>query len=381
MRYSYFILIFCISSCLLHFGCDSSGARIINTKMLHKINAPSEKDFYHFVTHEQEYLAKVERFTEDSIYFLYVKSDPGFQKHSGSNYGNLLLKREEMQISSLSKSDLISAPENRNRKSIIATNVILPTLNNNEPLMLHEIRRVKDLKEVPIAVKDPVIEEEVRTVFNQFQAAQSLDESVSFLDSTSISYLSTVLEKAKTEDVNELKQFILASEYSEADYQVALFTKYLFLTDKNKGLSSKKLLKEFLPFYALFCPSMLSKSYIEKDLKLRTVRRTGHTSATANLVATANVISQGNLSKPIMQIDFNVLYNFENDQWKMNLPSGYNYLQHQIAQVTLQANRNKGLGIGTKYEPGSGEKEFRQMVRKNIMDTNPSIQIDEQLIY
>ena len=382
MRYSYSILIFCLTILLVFLSCESvQNRKITNTKILHKIEDPSENDFYHFVTNDQEYLTKVEGYTEDSISFIYVKNDIGFTKHSGSNYGNLLLRREEMQLTSIAKSDLISSPESRERNSTFTGKVILPTLNNNQPLMLHEITRYKDLNDIQIAVKDSVIERKIMTTYNDFKASTSLEHSLSFVDTASINYLSTILEKAATDDLAELKEFIMASEYPEADYQVVLKTRYLFLNDKNKKLTKEKLFKQFVPFYKMSCPSILSDNYAREDLQLNSVTLSSETTARAHFKATANTITQGNLKQAIMQIPFKVFYNLEDDQWKINLPSSYEYLQRQIAQITLEDTRKKGLGANHKYKAGRGEKEFRHMIRQNIQLFNPAAKIDNLLVY
>jgi len=64
---------------------------------------------------------------------------------------------------------------------------------------------------------------------------------------------------------------------------------------------------------------------------------------------------------------FDVDFNFENDAWKINLPTTFKYTEHQI------------MNVGRNFQ--EGRKQYRQMIRTGLNDLDKKRDVNKLFFY
>ena len=382
MKLTYFFLVFSFLILVTIQGCEISGG-VVPTQLKNQIKSPGLTDYYIFISADNlKYMAKVDSSTKDSIHFIYVTNDEGATHNLTT--GELLLKRKPLSKTRVSKSDLLFSYYNRNRKDQIPGRIYLPTINSDQPLNLYKAERYSTTEKLNIYIKDPLVENAVKDVVTQFTKSISIDSAFALMDSTSVNYLNTLLKTAISDDPFVHKRFIENAEFPEAEYNMILNTKHIFLSSfKNKKPKlNKKVFNQFALFYTLVSTGLWSMDFMSKEVKVESVVLNGATTARAELNTSSSIIGtkqfnfQTEVTPTEYPIKFMVDFNFENEQWKINLPSTYSYLHRQLRRISHNPKQNWDKQTGTK-----GEKSYRKMIRDEIISSHPEVKIDQQLIY
>lgn len=350
---------------------------------LNRIKFPQESDFYVFSADGQRrYGAKVEAWSADSIDLRYVSNYPGVIGNENTT-GEILLNRKPMTTHRVAKADIIASKYNKRSANNPPGKVILPTLNDGQPLLVYDINRYASLEDMKIYAKDTVLEQTVSEIIEQLTLPLSTEETIGLIDSNSRLYFDTLLSVATSEDPTQMRQYIQSAAYPEAEYCILLYTKYVFLPSYNGRLpNSTKLLDQFTSLYRLISPGMWSQDFIGKEVNIEEVFLTGATTGEANLNANSNIIGekqfsfQKDVTPTSRHIKFKVHFNQEDGEWKINLPSTYSYLYRQLRVISHNPNQNWDKQTGTK-----GEESYRELVRSEVLQSNPEAQINPQLVY
>lgn len=358
--------------------------REVKGKQKINIQVPSTTDFYVLVgMNKMKYMVKVDTFSNDSIDFSYIANDKGVP-HNPST-GELMLKRKPISKIRIAKSNILNSGWRKGSSSSnIEGNIIIPDLNEGAPLSVYDIHRYSSLEDMRIVVKDPETEIKLKKVVDYFTQPSTMEESLARLDSNSIDHLNAILEIAQSNDPLEIKRFILDSEFPEANYEIVLYAKYVFLKSyKGKLPKSKdKLFQQFVQLYRLVSSGLWSMDFIGKEVKFKNSALTGNNTSVAYISAKANILGQKQFSfqkksTPLnWPIEFKVNFSLEDNEWKLNLPSSYSYLHQQLRRISHNPKQNHDKQTGTK-----GETTYRELIRNDILSANPDVVIDQQLIY
>ncbi|MFK8009234.1 MAG: hypothetical protein AB8H03_22930 [Saprospiraceae bacterium] len=383
MKLTYIFLVFSFFTLLTLLGCEGIGGAVVPMKLKDQINYPSSTDFHTFISADNlKYMVRVDTSTQDSIDFIYLTNDAGSTQNITT--GELLLKRKPISKARVAKSDLLFSVYNRNIQQQVTGRIYLPNINSNQPLNLFKVDRYSNVEKLKIYIKDTLVENAVKGLITQFTNSISIDTARTLMDTASINYLNTVLKIASSDDPLVHKKFIDDAEYPEAEYNLILNTKHIFLSSfkKKKPKLNKKVFNQFALFYTLISPGLWSMDFMGKEVKVESVILTGTTTAEANLEANSTIIGtkQFNFQKEVTPtqypIKFVVHFNLEEGKWKMNIPSTYSYLHRQLRRISHNPNQNWDKQTGTK-----GEKSYREMIRNEIISSHPEVKIDQQLIY
>jgi len=383
MKLTYLFLAFSFLIFLSVQSCETSIGAVVPTKLKNQIQYPAETDFHTFISADNiKYMARVDTSTTDSIDFIYLTNDPGSTQNIST--GELLLQRKPISKMRVAKSDLLFSVYNKKSQEQVTGRIFLPNLKSNQALNLYKIDRYADLSKLKIYIKDTLVENAVKDVVTQFTSSTSIDNALALMDTASINYLNTIFKIASSDDPLVHKKFIENAAVPEAEYQMILYTKHVFLSGfKNKKPKlDKKVFKQFALFYTMVSPGLWSMDFTGKEVKVESVILTGATTAEAYLEASSSIMGtkQFNFQKEVtptqFPIKFKVHFNLEEEQWKINIPSSYSYLHRQLRRISHNPKQNHDKQTGTK-----GEKSYREIIRNEITSSHPEEKIDQQLIY
>ncbi|MEL7426781.1 MAG: hypothetical protein AAFN81_27565 [Bacteroidota bacterium] len=366
-------------------SCDnaSSFKYSVDAQEINQIKMPGVSDFYIFSAGGQtKFGAKVDAWSNDSIDFRFVTNDPGVLGNKNTT-GELLLNRKPMTTHRVAKADLIASKYNKMYSDNPPGKIFLPTLNNDQPLLVYDINRYPSIQDMKIYVEDTILERSVSNIIEQLTLPLSAEETIELIDSKSHLYFDNLLAIATSEYPAAARQYIQNANYPEAEYRILLYTKYVLLPSYNGKLpNSSKLLDQFTSLYRLISPGMWSQDFIGKEVNIESVHLTGLTTGVADLATNSNIIGEKQFSfqeeatPTNRRIVFRVHFHQEDGEWKINLPSTYSYLHRQLRVISHNPNQNLDKQTGTK-----GEQSYRELVRNEVLLSNPEAQIDPQLVY
>lgn len=311
------------------------------TAIQEKIANPTTDDYYSMKEEGYEKVYKVIAFTQDSIQFsMPTKNDKNRWRDRGRKVSFFENPAAPVVSKTIAKSELerAIAKEYDNRYGF--KGIPLIGTEDGRLVVLQSIDRV-DRSYVEKALAENMVEEEVRQVFSQFMDGTSLDTVMMRMDKASTQYFTEMLAVAKTDNFNNMKQFIDQSDFPLVTYKHMLYTKYVYLNAAKEHkeaeiLSPEEELKSYTFFLKLVEQGLWTFALDEKikeGMKGGNVRFQGENRATINLVAASNILSETTF------IPFGVKLNKEEGIWKINIPSTFAYTSNQIDR----AARNEEL--------------------------------------
>ncbi len=276
-------------------SCDNASifTPSLDGRDLEKLKLPGESDFYILSADGRtKFTVKVDAFSADSIDFRYLTDHPGTTGDE-NHVGELLLNRKPTTTHRVAKADIKVSKYDRRTNDNLPGKIILPGLNNGEPLLVYHINRFASLDDIKIFAKDTLVEQAVANIVDVLALPLSTEETISLIDSNSLLYFDTLLAVATAEDPNEMLQYIQNATYPEAEYGILLYTKYVFLDSYNGVLpNASQLLDQFISLYRLVSPGMWSQDFMGKELYTESVYLTGLSTSVATFATSSNIIVQ-----------------------------------------------------------------------------------------
>ena len=336
-----------------------------------KINNPSSDDYY-WITYldadnrTASTTLKVDRFTADSILFS-VPTTTNQISWSSDAYkvGYFVNENAFVKPLMLAKADLLSSIDEQEADPNAKYYFPISGLLDDARLNISTIKRIEKSAVNPI-FKDELIEPDVRAAFNTFMDKQTnIDSSLLLIDSSSIAYFDQILELAQADNSEKAIDFAKTSAYPEITYKFMLYTILSYLrTDEETQKLSKAEKRQNHAFYLKLLDLGLwlldfDRAVIGKT-NIRQITFSSSTEAQISLTAPSNSLTR------VQNISFTVDMVYENDEWKVNVPSTLSYTRKQI-----------GIGI-QGYDK---QKVYREMVRDDLKKLDEKIVVPSEWVY
>jgi len=329
------------------------------------INSPSLGHYYVLGSKENRYYgAKVDQVLKDSLVLRCVKNA---KSSVGKNLRDIMLPfildEAEFFNTTFAKSDLIASLENPDNEPF--PGITITNLANNDTLQIVKIyRQSTDPDKVMIGLnKGHPLRVKLENKIKSFVSQNSMDSSINLLDTASKNYLLKIVNLSREGDLPKLKKLITESKTESATYNLVLFTYYSYCkTVKGKfPKTDKDLLVDFGFYLKLLNVGLWSIEDQVNQISFRGVDILSKDKAKVSMSKISNILERRDF------IRFDLLLNKEEGEWKINLPSSFYYTKHQIIKT------------GPNFP--TGHKNYRKMVRDQLIEVNPAISIDSIFIY
>ena len=334
------------------------------SEFLNKLAAPNTDDYYALKAGESKYAAgHVTAVRGDSVELATIADGTTFSRvNKNSVLEEFILDRKDIQKDMVAISDLKKATIAKDSKVSTAP-LVLGAIDEGRIFSVEQVFRVAASEMPKLSVRDEAVSLAVEKTFNTFINDPSVDTSVSVLDSASITYLREIYDLGESDNYKKMKKFIDESKYSSVDYGMVLHAHYTYFGgEKEKREKTGNLdFNTFIFFSKLINSGLWSIDDHVKKARISNIRLVGNNQASGTVSLNSNILdSQKNMR-------FDVDFNFENDNWKINLPTTFKYTENQI------------MNVGRNFQ--EGRKQYRQMIRTGLNDLDKQRDVNKLFFY
>lgn len=342
-----------------------------------KVESPETDDLFFFKDNRNKVVLKVESNDQDSIYFKgpvdnenkrWTKSGwpTGFYR------GNNPTKNLAVAKSDLKTSFKQNYEDNMYKKGMPAGQ--LPLVG---PIQLEKVQAMKkENTNANVVSSQPYVSEtafqEVKDGFKYFASqCDNLDSLIALMDVASYQfYQDQLIEASKSDDVivKKLKNYDRSNSFMQSKnslYELLMYTKFVYLkagegqeADPNRLTEAMTDMSGYMFFLKLLDKGFLSLENKQiKEAVIKDVQMSDENTAKVTLSAMSNLLKKPKLT------GFVITMKKEKGRWKVNIPSGYSYTENQLRNMMLFDN------------VGNVDQEWRQMVRSNVKEIDPTVKI------
>ncbi len=329
-------------------------------ELLARIKEPTTEDYYALSADNKTfYEVKVDKVLPDSVVLRYVQSDLG-SKRSNNMGTAFVLDQASFLKKTIAKLDVKNSHYVKGSSAAIS-GMVLPGLANETPLKLYNAERKKDGDFHVYLKEGDALKAELQGVVQKFVTQMSIDSSLVMLDADSKKYLLEVARLARVGDKQKMNEFIRNSGFRSATYSIMLHAYYSFCVSMKGKFPVKddELLKEFGFYTKLLNVGLWSIDDHIKSPRFSSVEMKSRTQASVLVKLISNILQTRE------SIGFYVILNKEGGKWKVNLPSTFGYTKFQVMKVG-------------NYD---GDKTYRKMVRDQLEQLNPELEVSNVFNY
>jgi len=332
------------------------------SEFLGNLAAPTTDDYYALKASESKYAAAhVTAVLGDSIELATLKDGSTFSRvNKHTVLEEFILARKDFRTDMVAIKDLQKAiiPEDG---KVSPAPLVLGTIEEGRIFSLQQMFRVTKMP--TLDVKDDAATAAVEQTFNTFINDPSMDASTAVLDSASIRYLKEVYDLGEEGNYKKMRKFIDESANNSVDYGMILHAHYTYFggAREKREKTTEKDFNTFIFFSKLINVGLWSIDDHIKTAKISDIRLTGKNEAKGTVELSSNILDNNKTMR------FDVDFNFENDAWKINLPTTFKYTEHQI------------MNVGRNFQ--EGRKQYRQMIRTGLNDLDKKRDVNKLFFY
>lgn len=334
------------------------------SEFLEKLAAPTTEDYYALKVSENKYAAAhVTAVGGDSVQLATFADGKTFSRANQNRVlEEFILARKDIKTDMVAIKDLEKATIPKDGK-VSSAPLVLGAIEEGRIFSVEQVFRVPESKMPKLNVKDDAVAAAVGETFNTFINDPSIDASTAVLDSASINYLKEVYRLGEEGNYKRMRKFIDESDNSSVDYGMILHAHYTYFggEKEKREKTGDKDFNTFIFFSKLINVGLWSIDEHVKTAKISNIRLTGNKEARGTVSLNSNILD----SKKNMRFD--VDFNFENDAWRINLPTTFKYTEHQI------------MNVGRNFQ--EGRKQYRQMIRTGLNDLDKQRDVNKLFFY